>query len=340
MNGVDAFGWGLVGPGRIAHKFADALRGVDGAKLVAVQGRDAQRAQEFAARWGATSAGVDLDALLADPAVQGVYIATPHAFHAAAIARCLQAGKPVLCEKPLVTDSRMAREVMALSQARGVFLMEAVWTRYLPIYEQVASWLRGRVIGRINSVQSSICFKAAYDAGSRAFDPDQAGGALFDLGIYSLTMTRWVLAQAAGGECPLLQGLQAHASMAPSGVDARLAAMLDFGNGLVSQFVCGLDGDADNSLRLHGELGSIEIQRPFWGSSAAMLVRPGTETVYASAPHAVNGFEYEIAEAQACIRAGLLESAGMSHDDTLATTDWMDRIRAQVGLRYPFDTSA
>ena len=337
MNQPDTFGWGLVGPGRIAHKFADALRGVDGARLVAVQGRDAQRAQDFATRWGAASAGVDIDALLTNPAVHGVYIATPHAFHAAAIARCLHAGKPVLCEKPLVTDGRMAREVIALSKARGVFLMEAVWTRYLPVYEQVASWLRGRAIGRINSVQSSICFRAPYDPGSRAFDPAQAGGALFDLGIYSLTMTRWVLAQAAGGECPPLQGLEAHAAMAASGVDARLAAMLHFGDGLVSQFVCGLDGSADNSLRVHGELGSIEVEAPFWGANAAMLVRPGAETVYASAPHAVNGFEYEIAEAQTCIGAGLLESASMRHADTLATTDWMDRIRERVGLRYPFD---
>ncbi|HLL10633.1 MAG TPA: Gfo/Idh/MocA family oxidoreductase [Rubrivivax sp.] len=337
MNDIETFGWGLIGPGRIAHKFADALRGVEGARLVAVQGRDAQRAQDFAARWGAASAGVDIDALLADPAVHGVYIATPHAFHGAAIARCLQAGKPVLCEKPLVTDAGMAREVMALSRERGVFLMEAVWTRYLPIYEQLARWLRDRVIGRVNGLQSSICFKAPYDERSRPFDPAQAGGALFDLGVYSLTMTRWVLTHAAGGKCPPLQGLQAHAAMAASGVDARLSAMLDFGDGLVSQFVCGLDGSADNSLRLHGELGSIEIQAPFWGASAAMLVRPGAETVYASAPHAVNGFEYEIAEAQACIRAGLLESTGMTHADTLATTEWMDRIRGQVGLRYPFD---
>lgn len=337
MNDGDTFGWGLVGPGRIAHKFADALRGVEDSRLVAVQGRDAQRAQDFAARWGAASAGTDLDVLLADPAVHGVYIATPHAFHAATIARCLQAGKPVLCEKPLVTDARTARELIALSQQRGVFLMEAVWTRYLPIYEQLARWLRDGVIGRVNSVQSSICFNATYDETSRAFDPVQAGGALFDLGIYSLTMTRWVLAQAADGECPPLQGLHAHASMAPNGVDRRLAAMLEFGDGLVSQFVCGLDGSADNGLRVHGELGSIEVQAPFWGASAALLARPGAETVYASAPHAVNGFEYEIADAQASIRAGLIESPGISHADTLASTEWMDRIRAQVGLRYPFD---
>jgi predicted dehydrogenase len=339
MNDGDTFGWGLVGPGRIAHKFADALRGVDGARLVAVQGRDAQRAQDFATRWGAASAGVDLDLLLADPAVHGVYIATPHAFHAAAIVRCLQAGQPVLCEKPLVTDARAAGELIALARERGVFLMEAVWTRYLPIYEQLARWLRDRVIGRVNGVQSSICFNAQYDASSRVFDPAQAGGALFDIGIYSLTMTRWVLAQAHGGVCPPLLDLHAHAAMAPSGVDQRLAAMLDFGDGLVSQFICGLDGSADNSLRIHGELGSIEVQAPFWGASAAMLVRPGAETVYASAPHAVNGFEYEIAEAQAGIRAGLIESPGISHADTLASAEWMDRIRALVGLRYPFDAA-
>lgn len=331
-----AFGWGLLGPGRIAHKFADALRGVPASRLVAVHGRDLQRAQAFASRWAAASAGVDIDTLLADPAVDGVYIATPHAFHATAIRQCLLAGKPVLCEKPLVTDSSNARELVTLAQQARVFLMEAVWTRFLPVYDQVGLWLREGRIGRVNAIQSSICFDIAYDASSRAFDPAQAGGALFDLGIYSLTMTRWVLAQALGA-CPPLQGLHAHAAFAPSGVDQRLAATLDFGNGVVSQLICGLDGCADNSLRIHGERGVIEVKPPFWGASVAQLILPGEPPVVADSPHAVNGFEYQIANAQACIRAGLIQSPVVTHADSLATTDWMDRIRALVGLRYPFD---
>jgi predicted dehydrogenase len=335
MNGTE-FGWGLVGPGRIAHKFAEALRGVPGARLVAVQGRDHGRAQDFAQRWQAELATTDLDALLAHPGVQAVYIATPHAFHASAIAQCLGAGKPVLCEKPLVTDAHTAQALCALAERQRCFLMEAVWTRFLPIYAQVGAWLREGAVGRLNTLQSSLCFRSPYDPQSRAFDPAQAGGALLDVGIYNLNITRWVLAQALG-HCPPLQGLQAHAHWAPTGVDQRLSAMLDFGNGLVSQFVCGFDGRADNSFRIHGERGWIEIEALFWGAASARLHLPDAPVRAVSAPHAVNGFEGQIAEAQRCIAAGLLESPTMPWAETLQTTAWMDAIRARIGLRYPFD---
>lgn len=331
------FGWGLLGPGRIAHQFADALRGVPaGARLVAVQGRDAGRAAAFAQRWGAARATDSLAELLANPAVQGVYIATPHAFHADAVRHCLLAGKPVLCEKPLVTDAARARELAALAQQRGVFLMEALWTRFLPIYGQVAQWLRDGAIGPVRALQSSFCFNTPFDPQSRAYDPAQAGGALLDIGIYNLAVTRWVLAQQLGA-CPELQGLQVHAVMAPTGTDQRLSAMLDFGGGLTSQFVCGFDGEAENCFHLLGERGTITIERNFWGASVAWLARQGAEPQRASAPLAVNGFEYEIAEAQRCIAAGLPESPGMPLAETIATLEWMDLIRARIGLRYPFD---
>jgi predicted dehydrogenase len=332
-----AFAWGLIGPGRIAHRFADALRGVEGgARLVAVQSRDAGRAAAFAQRWGASQATDSLAELLANPHVQGVYIATPHAFHADAIQASLQAGKPVLCEKPLVTDAATARALCQRAQQLGVFLMEALWTRFLPIYALVGQWLQQGAIGRLRALQSSFCFNTPFDPGSRAFDPAQAGGALLDIGIYNLAVTRWVLAQSLGA-CPALQGLAVHAVMSPTGTDQRLSAMLDFGGGLSSQFVCGFDGEAENRFHILGEKGTITLERNFWGASVAWLDRHGAEPIRASAPLAVNGFEYEVAEAQRCIAAGLLESPGMPHAETIATLEWMDTIRARIGLRYPFE---
>jgi len=331
------FQWGLVGPGRIAHQFADALRGVEaGARLVAVQGRDAGRAAAFAQRWGAGQATDSLAELLANPDVQGVYIATPHAFHAEAVRACLEAGKPVLCEKPLVTDAACARALSTLARERGVFLMEALWTRFLPIYAQAAQWLQDGAIGGIRALQSSFCFNTPFDAHSRAYDPAQAGGALLDIGIYNLSVTRWVLAQSLGA-CPDLQGFDVRAVMAPTGTDQRLSGMLDFGAGLTSQFVFGFDGEAENRFHVLGERGTITIERNFWGASVAWLVCQGAEPLRISAPHAVNGFEYEVAEAQRCIAAGLLESPGMPHAETVATLAWMDAIRARIGLRYAFD---
>jgi len=336
---MNPFGWGIVGPGRIAHRFAGAVRGIDGARLVAVQGRDRARAAAFAQAWshGETPVAVttDIDALLNDERIAAIYISTPHAFHAGAISRCLAAGKPVLCEKPLVVNHAQGLAATALARTRGVFLMEAVWTRFLPAYDAVAEWLRDGAIGRVRTMQSSFCFNIPFNAADRAFDPAQAGGALLDLGIYNLTMTRWTL-QAALGQCPPLQSLRAGAALGPTGVDHRLGALLDFGDGVTSQFTCAFDSSADNSLRIFGERGVIRIPQ-FWQATEAELQVAGADALTIKRPFRVNGFEGEIEEAMACIRRGDIESTRISHAETLETLSWMDSLREQVGVRYPFE---
>jgi len=336
----DHFAWGLVGPGRIAHRFADAVHRLPAQRLACVQGRDAARARAFAGAWSKDGAVVgwstDLAALLSDPAIDGIYIATPHAFHAAAIEAALQAGKPVLCEKPLVPDAATAQRLVALARDRGLFLMEAVWTRFLPAYEVVAGWLRGAAIGPLRAIQSSFCFDTPFDAAARAFDPQQAGGALLDIGIYNLSVTRWVLQQALGAvdEAP---AMHAHVLRGPTGVDHRLSVMLGFAGGVASQFVCGFDGAADNGLRILGQHGHVALPDTFWEARRALLCRTGEAPVVVERPFGINGFEYEIAEAVRCIRAGLAESPLMPHAETIATLRWMDALRAQIGLRYPFE---
>ena len=163
-----------------------------------------------------------------------------------------------------------------------------------------------------------------------------AGGALLDVGIYNLTVSRWVL-QEMWGACPEPLSIQASGVLAPTGVDQRVAATLLFEGGLVSQFVCGFDGCAANALTIHGEHGVIELPARFWEATTARLQRAGEPELLVQAPFMINGFEFEIAEAQRCIRAGLVESAAMSHHETLATLRWMDEIRRQLGVRYPFE---
>jgi predicted dehydrogenase len=334
------FGWGLIGPGRIAHKFAEAVQGLDGMHLAAVQGRDLGRSSAFAKKWTLNRARIeavrDVAALVADPRVHGVYIATPHAFHASAIRQCLGAGKPVFCEKPLVPNHAQGLEVVTLARERNVFLMEAVWTRFLPVYGVVKRWLREGAIGQVRAIQSSFCFNLPYDPKSRAFDPAQAGGALLDIGIYNLTMTRWALAQAFG-KCPPLKALDARGVIGPGGVDHRIAATLEFPQGLVAQFVCGFEMSSDNSFRILGERGSIVVPQLFWQGTEAQLRIPGKDVAAVSRPFRINGFEDEIEEAVAVIRRGGIESPEIPHAETLATLEWMDRIRTVVGVRYPFE---
>jgi predicted dehydrogenase len=338
---VTTFAWALIGPGKIARRFAGAVAEIPGAGLRAVLGRDATRAGDFAANCtnGDGSHPVvakSMEALLADPLLDGVYIATPHAQHGEWVRQCLDAGKAVLCEKPLVPNLAQGRALIDLARERQVFLMEAVWTRFLPIYAVVAQWLRDQAIGELRAIQSSFCFPAPFEPAERLYNPALAGGALLDLGIYNLTVTRWVM-QMALGACPAPLAIHATGVLAPTGVDQRVAATLHFPGGLDSQFICGLDGSAENALTIFGERGVIKLPTRFWQATEALLQRPGEPEQRVHEPFRVNGFEYEIEEAQRCIRAGVIESPRMTHADTLATLGWMDEIRHQVGVRYPFE---
>jgi predicted dehydrogenase len=341
---MNEFGWALVGPGRIARRFAAAVQGLEatrGSRLCAVYARDLGKAHAFAKEWrpaagAAPVATDDLAGLLADPRVDGIYIATPHAQHGAFIRAALLAGKPVLCEKPLVPTHREGAELVALARQRGVFLMEAVWTRFLPIYSIVGQWLRDRRIGALRGIQSSFCFPAPYDPLNRCFNPALAGGALLDIGIYNLTVSRWVMEQALGA-CPPLESMVAGGVLAPTGVDVRVNATLNFPGGLAAQFICAFDTSSDNALHILGSEGRIVLPLNFHQSSEALLMRHGEAPQRVEAPHRINGFEGEIEEAEECIRAGVIESPRISHAETLVTLQWMDEIRRQLGVVYPFE---
>jgi predicted dehydrogenase len=338
---MSEFGWAVVGPGRIANRFADAVKQLPQARLAAVHGRNPRHAATFAQAWSGDQAqpaavAEDLDALLSDHRVDGVYVATPHAFHADAVRRCLLAGKPVLCEKSLTPNASLSSELTALSRQYGVFLMEAVWTRFLPVYSTIHDWLSRQAIGPIRGLQSSFCFNVPFDPQARHFDPAQAGGALLDIGVYNLSMTQWVL-HAALGQCPALQSLDVHGTVGPTGVDHRVNASLHFPDGLTSQFQCAFDSRADNGLRIFGELGVISVPSNFWEATSARLQTFDKPPEVVTRPFRINGFEGEIEEAMACIARGEFQSAAMPHADTVAVAQWIDRMRSSLGVKYPFE---
>jgi predicted dehydrogenase len=191
--------WGLIAPGRIARRFADAFAVLPGHALHRVAARDVGKAQAFAAEWGG-EASPSIEALCADPEVDIVYVASPHSHHAAHAGVALAAGKPVLCEKSLAPDRATAERLFALARERRVFLMEAVWSRFLPAWRRVQALLAQGAIGEVQRVQSSFCFAPPYDPSSRLFDPALAGGALLDIGVYNLNLTAWVMQLAGQGD--------------------------------------------------------------------------------------------------------------------------------------------
>ena len=335
------FAWGLIGPGGIAHRFADAVHRLPGTHVRSVLGRDTAKAMAFVQHWtrdGKPSPQLapSLDAMLADDAVHAIYIATPHASHGEFALRCMAAGKPVLCEKVLVPSVAEAQKLMALAQDRQVFLMEALWTRFLPLYTLLKQRLAVGDIGQVRAIQSSFCFAVTFNAESRMFNPALAGGTLLDIGIYNIAATRWIL-QAALGQCPEPMRMQATGTLAPTGVDQRVTATLEFPQGITSQFTCAFDSVSDNALHIFGSEGSISLPRNFWEATDATLLRPGHEPEALHAPFAINGFEYEIEETMRCVRAGLLQSPQMPHAESLAIVGWLDKLRSQLGVAYPFE---
>jgi predicted dehydrogenase len=333
---MTTFRWGLIGPGRIAHKFAEVATRLPGSALVAVHGRSPERTEAFAQRWGARVAPA-LEALLEPGAVDAVYIATPHTEHAAFATRCLQAGVPVLCEKPLVATAAQAYALVALSRERGVFLMEALWSRFLPLYARIGQWLRDGAIGELHAVQSQFCFHPPYEPEGRLFNPALAGGALLDIGIYNLALSRWAF-EAAYGTAPQTLEARAQGLLAPTGVDQRVHATLRFDRDVTAQFTCALDTQGANALHLLGSQGSIVVPRLFWQGPEAELWRDRAMVERITGDETINGFEGQVQAAMQAIREGRVECPGMPHAESLALADTLQSLRHQLGAHYPFET--
>ncbi|MCK5147288.1 Gfo/Idh/MocA family oxidoreductase [bacterium] len=323
------FRWGIIGPGRIAHRFAQGIKAAVDAELYAVASRDVARSRVFARNYGAEKAYASYVDLLEDSKVDAVYIATPHCFHFDQALMALEAGKPVLCEKPLTVNAAQTRILMKTANLKGVFLMEALWTRFLPIYEDVRRWLEGGSIGRPQLLTSTFGFRAPLNYEDRLYNADLAGGALLDIGVYNLAITQWVLGRNA-------QYFSAHSHIGKTGVDELTSVDLFYEDGTASQFTCTIKADTENDFNIYGEEGRIRIHPPFWDATKATLTSKN-ESLTVEKPYIETGFEYEIEEAMRCIRLGEIESPKMTHAQTLATMTLMDKIRTAIGLKYPFE---
>jgi predicted dehydrogenase len=323
--------WGVLGPGRIAQRFAQCLPAVPGARLEAVASRDPARAQRFAQDHGAQRAHTSYEALLADPGVDAVYIATPHSEHVQWVLAAIEAGKPVLCEKPLTVNAAQAEAVFAAAAQRGVFVMEALWSRFLPVYEQVQSWLAAGEIGPLQRVEARFGFEREPDPEDRLYRLDLAGGALLDVGVYTLSLPHWLV-----GSVPLeLRDARAHLGV--MGVDEDVYARLETRQGVTLELAASMRRTLVNAMSLVGESGSIVIPDPFWEAQRAVLQRRGEPPLACVRAFEGNGFEYQVREVHACLAQGLLQSQRMPWADTLAVMRCMDSIRVRIGLRYPVE---
>ena len=321
--------WGILGPGSIAHKFAVGLQAISEGELVAVGSRDQQRADAFADQYDAPNRHASYEALSADPDIDAVYVATPHPFHKDNSILCLEAGKAVLCEKPFTINAAEAEAVVACARANGVFLMEAMWSRYLPIMVQVREWLDAGAIGEPLMVSADFGFRAGVNPEGRLFNLALGGGALLDIGIYVVSFAAMVL-----GSQPAQIAAAAH--LGATGVDEQTGIVLRYSGGAIANLSCAVRASTSHEARIVGSEGTIAID-PSWWKGEGVTLKAGDREERIELPLAGNGYNYEAQEVARCLDADLTESATMSLDETVALMRILDEIRAQIGLKYPME---
>ncbi len=318
--------WAIIGPGSIARTFAAALPMVAGAELVAVASRDLARAQAFASKHQARLAVDSIAAVAEADDIDAVYVATPHPHHCAPALTCLAAGKAVLVEKPLALNAAQVGSLIAASHRHRAFLMEAMWTRFLPAWRTAAEWIHTGRIGEPRLVSADFGFRCGWDPHSRLLDPALAGGALLDVGVYTLAA-----ANAVFPGPPL--GVAGFAHLGATGVDEQSVAVLSWPGGRLARLAAAVRTATAGDCRIDGTEGSIHLPQ-FWRATRATWTSGDKSEIF-DGPHESNGFEYQIREVHRCLADGLIESPVMPHADSLTIAGVMDALRRQWGLRYP-----
>jgi predicted dehydrogenase len=320
--------WGFIATGTIATSQARDLALTEGAQALAVASRDEGRARAFADRHGFERAYGSYDALLADPDVDVVYVATPHAQHHAVVTAALRAGKPVLVEKSMTCTAAAARDLVALARAQGLFLMEAMWTRFQPNVVRLRELLAEGAIGDVRTVTADFGFRIdPSDTGARLWDPAQGGGAMLDAGVYPVSFAQMLLGAPSS--------LQVTGVLAPNGVDAEAALLLGFPGGQQALLATTLVSRPPSTARVVGTDGWIDVEGPMFRTPALHVHRGGAqEAEVVSLPATGANYVHQLRHVQECLAQGLTESPVMPLDDTLAVMEVLDRALEQLGARH------
>jgi dihydrodiol dehydrogenase / D-xylose 1-dehydrogenase (NADP) len=319
--------WGILGTGYIARKFAEALSVIPDADLVAVGSRTQNSADAFAKEYHVPAIYSSYQAVLEDPTVDVVYIATVNNCHRDNCLEAIQVGKPILCEKPFMVNSNEAEQVIAFAKERKVFLMEALWTRFIPAFKNARRLWEDGVIGEVQTAMSEFGFVCERDMSNPLYNPALAGGSFLDVGAYPLSLAHIVF-----GEPDSVAGL---AMIGPTGVDEQAGMLFGYRTGQLAVGYSSFKVDSPREATVVGTKGFIRIHSPFYCPSAFTLQLNGQEPQTFEFPYEGNGWNYEAVEVMECLRAGKLESEVVPHQETLALMRSMDRYRAQIGLKYP-----
>lgn len=351
-----ALRWGVLAPGWIAANFARAVHAHTTQRIVAVGSRTASRAAEFAARFEIPRAHGSYDAVLLDPEVDVVYIASPHSEHREQALAAIASGKHVLVEKAFTRNAAEAREVVAAARSAGVFAMEAMWSRYLPHTDVLRQLLDDGALGQVRHVRADFGSRADVDPGHRLLDPALAGGVLLDLGVYPLAFASFVARHSGAGELPRAvvgpqaaaagpsggstvalrpDGLQVTGELAATGVDAQVSIQAAVGPLHASLFTT-MFAETPQTALVAGSTGRVELGPQFFAPTSLTLHQGGgTATWDDNRVQGLDGLCFQAAALARYVTEGLGESPLQPLDETIAVLETADAVRAALGVRYP-----
>jgi len=317
--------WGILGAGGIARRFAREVPAHSSGQVVAVGSRDAARATAFAEEHGIARAHGSYVELVADPDVEAVYVASPHSEHRDHALLAIEAGKHVLVEKAFTRSAAEARDVFAAARERGVFVMEAMWTRFLPHMIAIRHLVETGALGEVVSLHADHGQRLDHDPAGRMLNPALAGGALLDLGVYPVSLAHDLLG--------VPDSVLASGALSDTDVDGQETMLLRYGTRTLAVCSATLWARTPTRAAISGTEAMIEVDGPFY-TPTSFTVHRGSEHITVRSEVA-GGFEYEAAEVARCVREGRTESPTMSWADTLAVLETMDEVRRQIGVVYP-----
>lgn len=319
---MTTFRWGILGTGAIATKFTEGLDAAEGHVAAAVGSRTQASADTFAGLHGIALAHGSYADLAADGDLDAIYVATPHSRHLEDSLLCLDAGTPVLCEKPLALSEAQGRRMVEAAREKGVFLMEAMWTRFNPVMGALREMLAEGVLGQPRQLFADFGFRTDFDPTSRHFDPALGGGALLDVGVYCVALGRMVF----GADPEAFTGL---ATLGETGVDEQCVMSMRYPGGGLAMLSSAIRTDTPQEAVLSCTGGMVRIPS-FWCPDR--LIVDGEERPFDIAG---NGYHYQALEVAERVRAGDLESPVIPHEESLAILRTMDTLRGEWGVHYP-----
>ena len=325
--------WGILACGKIAKKFAADLKSVEDGELIAVASRDIERAKQFAADFPAKYVFGSYEELVNCDEVDAIYVASPHSHHHEHTLLCLNHGKAVLCEKAFAINEQQAKEMIDLARTKKVFLMEALWTRFLPHYLKVRDMIAEGKLGELKGVLANFGFKPPEPVSPRLFEPALGGGSLLDIGIYPVFLAQSILG--------VPDSITAKMDPAHTGVDEQCSIVFHYKNGMTANLFSTLASNLETDADIFGTKGRIRLTNRFYEPSATIQYYPDiitSRTIMPIEKEAGWGYQHEIRHVNECLQKGLTESPVWSLDETLSLMQTLDAIREAMGLRYSVDS--